>query len=313
MIRLVIFLIPVVMLFELWQRPLGPLVVILIIALGIWAGVVDQRRKAGRSRRAPPLRSVNRSRSPPPSQSARPETAKVQELRMTASRGTDCGTDLGLELVGLVHPSILNRSGSVFYSGRSAFAVPSDLYVLGLNPGGSPIAQSKETVGLDLADWQHNVPTRWSAYADESWEAKPPGTCGMQPRVLHLFDRLGRDPRDVPASNVVFVRSTTEATLQAEKASLLKLCWPVHDAVISHLGAKTILCFGGTAAGWVRDIVGAKTLVGSFREQNNRGWTSEAYLSAENVCVIQVTHPSRANWRNPASDPTPLVLEMLAR
>ena len=36
---------------------------------------------------------------------------------------------------------------------------------------------------------------------------------GMQPRVLHMLASLGLDARAVPASNVVFVRSSTEAKL----------------------------------------------------------------------------------------------------
>src|SRR5690606_27453049 len=142
---------------------------------------------------------------------------------------------------------------------------------------------------------------------DESWRGCLPGTCGMQPRVLHLLSSLGLDPRTVPASNVVFVRSAREASLKAEKHALLQACWPVHRAVIESLGVKTLLCFGATAAGWARETLNAHDLLDTFVETNNRRWTSTAHVNARGICVIKVTHPSIADWRNPAADPTPLV------
>jgi len=212
----------------------------------------------------------------------------------------------------LVNPALYGRSGSVFYTGRAAFSVPSKLYLLGLNPGGSPTGQAAETVGRNLAAW-NELPPRWSAYKDDSWRGASPGTWGMQPRILHMFDQLGLDPHDIPASNVVFVRSNNEAALAAEKRQLLEQCWPVHAAVIEQLGATTILCLGGTAGVWVRDYLGAHKWVGHFIERNKRRWTSEAHLGPSGLCVVTVTHPGRADWRNPLADPTPLVREMLAR
>jgi hypothetical protein len=212
----------------------------------------------------------------------------------------------------LVDPTLHERSGKVFYSGRAAFSVPSRLYLLGLNPGGSPVLQVNETIGRNLQDW-HSRPARWSDYLNESWAGRAPGTYGMAPRIRHLFDRLKLDPREVPASNVVFVRSAREADLMAEKDVLLEKCWRVHAAVIEVLGVSTIICLGGTAGRWVRSKLGAESKVGEFVEKNQRRWKSEAHVSRNGRGVVSLTHPSIADWRNPASDPTPLVCEMLAR
>ena len=214
--------------------------------------------------------------------------------------------------VGAIPAAILARSGSVFYSGRSAFSGAAPLYLLGLNPGGSPQRQASETVAADITQWR-TQPGDWSAYADESWEGAPPGTYKMQPRVLHMLRQLRLDPRRVPASNVVFVRSSSEAALSAEKQSLLAACWPVHAAVIQALGVRTLVCFGGTAGTWVRERLGARALVESFSEANNRGWTSQAHRAPDGRVVVTVTHPSRVDWTNPKADPTPLVARMLAR
>jgi hypothetical protein len=212
----------------------------------------------------------------------------------------------------LVHPDLYDRSGKVFYSGRAAFSVPSALYLLGLNPGGSPVQQSEQTIGRNLEAWRSR-PDRWSDYRDESWAGMPPGTYGMAPRILHLFEKLSLDPREVPASNVVFVRSSREADLAAEKQDLLDKCWRVHSAVIEALSISTVVCLGGTAGRWVRSRVHANEKAGEFVERNKRAWRSEAHLNRDGLCIVTAAHPSIADWRNSASDPSPLITEMLGR
>lgn len=212
--------------------------------------------------------------------------------------------------LGRVDARLYPRPGGVFYSGRAAFAQASDLYILGLNPGGSPNPQTTATVERHITKVLHDVGDCWSEYADESWEGRIPGTHGMQPRVNHMLGTLGLNPHLVPASNVVFVRSNIETAL-AEKQDLLQLCWPVHEMVIQQLGIKMILCFGGTAGRWVREMLRADKPAGHFIEKNARGWRSEAHANARGQYVLTLTHPSRANWRNPAADPTPLVQEIL--
>ena len=213
----------------------------------------------------------------------------------------------------LVDPSIHHRSGSVLYSGRAAFENESPIYILGLNPGGSPIAQADETIARDIEDALTRNPHEWSAYADESWQGRPPGTHGMQPRILHLLGRLGLDPRRVAASNVVFVRSAREADLGREKAALLEACWPMHRAVIGELGVRAVLCLGGTAGAWVREAIGAVEPVDSFTEANGRRWTSVVHRNQAGLHVVTLTHPSIAAWNVAATDPTPLVRRVLDR
>lgn len=94
---------------------------------------------------------------------------------------------------------------------------------------------------------------------------------------------------------------------------MLAQCWPVHNAVIRELGVQTILCLGTTSGRWAREAIGANRLLDRFQEQNARGWTSEAHVAADGRAVVTVTHPGRADWRNPAADPTPLVRAVIAR
>ena len=80
------------------------------------------------------------------------------------------------DLYRYVPEALFGEYGRVFYSGRDAFNNPSRVYLLGLNPGGSPLDQAQETVSSHsihvLQDERHN----WSAFRDESWLGARPGS-----------------------------------------------------------------------------------------------------------------------------------------
>lgn len=208
--------------------------------------------------------------------------------------------------------SLATHSGKVFYSGRNAFASRASLYVLGVNPGGAPENYPTETVGNHTRMILGMPNPDWSAYRDEVWEGMPPGTYGMAPRILHLFRRLGLNPGNVPASNLVFVRSANEAAMgAAAMTALADQCWAFHAAVIEELKPKAILCLGKTAGSYVRAKLGATELRGEFIEQNNRQWTSRSYANAAGLSMVVATHPSIANWASPSTDPSQLVIDAL--
>ncbi len=202
---------------------------------------------------------------------------------------------------------LLNRSGKVFYSGRTAFSAPTALYVLGVNPGGDPLLHEAETVENHTAAVQRLHPDDWSAYRDEEWMGAAPGTYGMAPRVLHLFAALGLNPGCVPCSNLVFVRSRREGDIHHEMTLLANLCWPFHELVIELLRPRVILCFGKTAGKYVRNMLGTNILDGEFIENNNRHWRSQTFTGNGAHRVVVATHPSIADWTNPNTDPTELI------
>lgn len=210
-----------------------------------------------------------------------------------------------------IPPSLLSRSGKVFYSGRNAFSSRSALYVLRVNPGGAPTAHDTETVGSHTQEVLSTYAADWSAYRDESWEGAEPGTYGMAPRVLHLFAELGFSPGSVPCSNLVFVRSSREGDLKNEISSLADLCWPFHAYAIEALQPKVVLCFGKTAGNYMRQKLGANTLAGEFIEENNRRWRSQAFTNSNGISVVVATHPSIADWTACNTDPTRLVKQAL--
>jgi hypothetical protein len=216
-------------------------------------------------------------------------------------------------LAKLIPPTLLDKSGSVFYAGRNAFKLTSPIYVLGLNPGGSPEAQADETIARHTHKVLTTAPDDWSAYRDEGWRNSPPGTRGMQPRVLHLMRRIGLGPGDIPASNVVFLRSEREASLQGNFETWAEVCWPFHEAVIRHLQPRVVLCFGGTAGRYVTSKLRATSQVGEFVENNRRKWRSCSLQNREGIVVVTATHPSIADWTSPDTDPSHLVIAALTK
>ena len=212
----------------------------------------------------------------------------------------------------LIPADLLSRSGSVFYSGRNAFVSARELYVLGTNPGGDPALQADETVRWHTNKVLRDVPDDWSAYRDESWAGSPPGSWGMQPRMLHLFRQVGLPPGEVPASNIVFLRSRREAQIDGDVERLKKTCWPFHQRVIDELEPRAVLCLGRMAGAWVRKQLGATRQVDEFVENNKRRWKSRSYATTQGITVVVATHPSIADWTSPAADPSALVVRALA-
>ncbi|WP_181703433.1 hypothetical protein [Chthonobacter albigriseus] len=203
-------------------------------------------------------------------------------------------------------------SGKVFYSGPSAYSQPGTVYLLGRNPGGDPVLQSGETIGEDIRYLAERRPERWSAFLDESWGLQATGQARLQRRIQHLFDRIGLDLRDAPASNLVFVRSRQVADLgEAYDRQLIDLCWPFHVAMIEQLSPRAVVCFGVETGQVVASKLGCGAPIGIYKERNRRRWASYAWQTCSGRFVFGLTHPGRANWLSPSADPAPFVAAVL--
>jgi hypothetical protein len=215
------------------------------------------------------------------------------------------------EFVKFIPSCVLKKSGAVFYSGRKAFSTPSSLYILGLNPGGSPIVQADNTVEKHTCNVLKK-PESWSEYKDEIWRGTSAGTSGMQPRVLYLLRQVNLDPQKVPASNIIFERSTREKDIKNRIPELAEPCWPFHQAVIEQLGVRVVLCFGQSSGLWVCKKLKANTFVEEFRETYlKRHWPSTTYKNSNGTSVVVTTHPSKADWTNTNADPSHLIKNAL--
>ena len=203
-------------------------------------------------------------------------------------------------------------SGHLIYTGRDAWTGPSPLYLIGVNPGGDPDV-IRETVTSSTERILRREAANWSAYRDDRWTHPSGGTRPPESRLCSrtcciCSARWVSDPGTVPASNLVFVRSRAEGDIPGQQMrALAEACWPFHRGVIDRLGIRVVVCFGGTAGDFVRANAGARHEVDRFVEANGRGWTSRTYRGRSGVKVVQVTHPSRAMWLNPATDVSPLI------
>jgi len=202
----------------------------------------------------------------------------------------------------LVPDRLSGRSGSVFYSGRTAFGAESPLYVLGLNPGGDPAIQVDATVGRQVDSVLRELRPDWCAYLDEAWGNRRAGAHPLQRRVVHVLENVGLDPRAVPASNVTFLRSRRGNDLPEPFEVLAATCWPFHDAVIGQLSIGTVLCFGRAAGWWVRQQLDAHVEQSTFVENNARRWKSTIHRNRAGIAVVTAAHPSVSDWTTPAAD-----------
>lgn len=128
---------------------------------------------------------------------------------------------------------IADRHGEVFYSSADCLR-PSDVYLLGYNPGqGGPNTSIEE----------HLVPslTRTdNAWLDEKWmDGKRPSV--LQRRMRQLFDDVGLDLRATPASNLIFATSPDASGVEYRLADI---CWPVHQAILDIVQPSRLIVFG---------------------------------------------------------------------
>ena len=228
--------------------------------------------------------------------------------------------DMIEEFAKLIPESMLHESGAVFYSGRRAFSKPSDVYILGSNPGGAdmgdtPVDASTATLNSVCRNVRFvldKAPCNWSDYRDGCWTPKCTRT-RLQLGVMRLCNILQLDPGEVPASEVVFLRSRSLPELEGKFEKLAQQCWQFHQAVIDKLEIRVVACIGKRAGEFVRQQLKAYNQVDEFTEKNKRRWESLSHMNADGLIVVTLTHASQADWTKPASDPTYLVKRALIR
>ncbi len=220
------------------------------------------------------------------------------------------------ECAALIPKELEARSGKVFYAGRAAFGAPSPIYILGLDPGGHAEDHPDETIGQHTERVLHRYDEEWSALFDEVWIpgriARTPGEAPMQKRLRHFPTELGLEPRRVPMSNVIFLRSQSEAALDAADEATAERTRPFHLRVIERLRVQLVVCLGQKAGDRVKSWLGAHEPIGRWEERNERRWAATAWSSGTaGPRVAILPQPSRADWTNPAADPSPFVRRLL--
>jgi hypothetical protein len=141
----------------------------------------------------------------------------------------------------LTQAGLLNEPGKVLYSSEVTLR-SGPVYLLGLNPGGFEGATLGESVVQSRTG--HN------AYLDEQWSRKkrlqPIGDALLQRRIRHLCEVMNLDPRAVPASNLVFTRSSRINT-HADFPTAVAMCTPVHVIFMEAIKPSFLMTFGSLA------------------------------------------------------------------
>ena len=218
------------------------------------------------------------------------------------------------EFAKLIPSKLENESGAVFFSGRDAFSGLKDLYVLGLNPGGNPYERLDDTISKHTYEVLHKKRVRWSEYTCESWAPdKEPGKGRFQQNVIHLIQNLGYDPRDVPASNVIFLRSRGMKTLEPGDADrLFDDCWPLHREVISNVQPRLIVCVGKSFRDLLIDRTKSLEPIDSLTKSYGRSYRTEVFRNKRGCRLAFVWHLSWGpNLANGKSDPSGVVRQAL--
>ena len=124
--------------------------------------------------------------------------------------------------------SLKSKPGAPFYSGRSAFSEPSDLYILGIHPGGEGGQSVSEHI-----DWvMQRAPADWSSYRYGRWGNANPGQRPLQRNLLHLLKQVGKEAHKVSSSQAVILNSLDIPAFKRKyKRSFEELadeCWQFH-------------------------------------------------------------------------------------
>ena len=218
----------------------------------------------------------------------------------------------------LIPNSLMDKPGAAFFSGRSAFSNPSNLYILGINPGGDAESPNASTISVHIKDVLHCKLQDWSNYRDNSFGRFAPGKHFLQKNILHLLKEVGEEPHEIPASEVVFLGSKNLSKLKGDFRQLADECWPFHEAVIDKLidklGIRVVVCYGKPSGEYVRRRLKASTQVDEFVASHGRKtFTSRTYRNADGLTVVTLWFPGYFNphWTNPKTDPTGLVVNAL--
>jgi len=148
---------------------------------------------------------------------------------------------------------LLREKGLVLYSSVHSFRKwPTGVYVLGLDPGGTPGIH--RTIDEDI-ERKEMFRKGYSALKDERWD-RPSGKDKYQPgehpyqrHALQALDLLGYDKEDdVPVSNAIFNAQPDARTLRRYPRfqDFKDACWQVHKRFLEVIQPRSILCLGAS-------------------------------------------------------------------
>lgn len=179
----------------------------------------------------------------------------------------------------------LEESGGVLYSSAETLR-QGDLFILGLNPGGSG--------GPSIKDSIENMPKEQENHYLRPWNKYAPGEHPLQKNIRQIAACLGESNiKNVCATNLIF-RQTKQAT-DLEFIKDADTCWPAINKMISIVKPKVIVCFGN---GKISPFVYLKEKIGSgsqiiFEKSGHGNWNIKHFRSDNGGYVLGLPHLSR--------------------
>lgn len=150
--------------------------------------------------------------------------------------------------------NLLNRSGSVLYSGDQTLR-DGDWYFLGSNPGGHDDEKGVDTIENQLL--KKDKPKDFNEYFEGDWTNPD-----HQINIQNFFRDLNLNPRDILSTNLCFVRSPMESkykslsdqkTPRQQRYEDNERCWSVHEFLLFEVKPKFIICNGTTSRDFIID------------------------------------------------------------
>ncbi len=183
----------------------------------------------------------------------------------------------------------LDKAGGILYSGHETLT-PGAVYLLGFNPGGT----GGKSLGLNIDSMLSNTD---NSYLDEVWE-NGKGECAkgeapLQKRVQWVLESIGLNPKEVCASNLIFLQSR-----QANDISyaLAEKCWPVHEAILNIVQPKLIIAFGNSKTspfGYMHSMFGGDV---EYFPSGHGDWSLKGFncqIGGRSVYIAGLPHLSR--------------------
>jgi hypothetical protein len=186
--------------------------------------------------------------------------------------------------------------GHAVYSGARAWK-PGAYYIMGYNPAADETNERLDALSMNADNW--------SLYLDKCWHCGNPRDekhrhplKPHQKRVIEICRLLKVDPREIFATNAIFVESRDASSLVASE-ELWERCWQVHQRFLHVIQPNWIICLGNAASGSSFSFLKEKLaftapILGSdFREGKEFNTTVELDGKHKRIRVLGIPHPSR--------------------
>lgn len=189
---------------------------------------------------------------------------------------------------------LLDRSGEILFSAVHTLS-EGDLYICGLNPGGSGNEPHQHTIRESLA----RLPSKTSNnYFDESWRHYPRAAHPLRVRLRWLVRELGYDLREVCASNLIFARSSGQGG--SGYPEYADICWPVHEQILRIVRPKILMVYGNGAKSPFEFLYGRSIGPSPINSiwSGHHTWECKAFraeVAGQDVVVVGLPHLSQYN------------------